>query len=91
MAYVYEWAYCTIAATSVSDCTGGCLIHRPPQDLVKEQCQPGDATLGYMYCRVKDDSAIRRIFEGPLNNRSWVLQEHLHSRRTIHFASDQVY
>jgi Heterokaryon incompatibility protein (HET) len=35
MAYVYERAYCTIAATSASDGTGGCLIPRPPHDLVK--------------------------------------------------------
>ena len=91
MAYIYERAYCTIAATSASDGTEGCLIPRPPQDLVKVQCQQGDARSGHMYFGIKDDSAVHRMFEGPLNNRAWVLQEHLHSRRTIHFASDQVY
>jgi len=44
-----------------------------------------------MYLGVKDRTSVTGLFFGPLNSRAWVRQEHLFSRRTIHFASEQIY
>jgi hypothetical protein len=91
MASVYEGAYCTIAATAAKDGTKGLFLPRPPQNLVEVPCDPTDPTSGGMYLGVKDETSVTGLFFGPLNSRAWVRQEHLFSRRTIHFASEQVY
>lgn len=91
MALVYEGAYFTIAATAAEDGTQGLFTPRFPQDLVEVPCDPLDPTAGSVYVGVKDRTAIFEMFKGPLNNRAWVLQERLFSRRTVHFASDQLY
>lgn len=91
MASVYEGAYCTIAATAAKDGTMGCYVPREAQTLVCLPCQPEDLDAGNMYFGVPDENAVEELLKGPLNSRAWVLQERLFSRRTIHFAADQVY
>ena len=91
MALVYEGAYLTIAATAAKDGTQGLFTPRTPQNLVEIPCNPTDPTSGSMYIGRKDRKAEVEVFTGPLNSRAWVLQERLFSRRTIHFASDQLY
>ncbi|KFZ25101.1 hypothetical protein V502_00422 [Pseudogymnoascus sp. VKM F-4520 (FW-2644)] len=91
MASVYEGAYFTIAATAAKNGTDGLFLPRPPQNLVKVPCNPMDPTSGYMFFGVKDETAVDRIFKGPLNGRAWVHQERMFSQRTIHFASEQLY
>lgn len=91
MASVYEWAYCVIAATGSMDGSGGCFRPYQSQDLVQVPCQPRHDASRYMYFGIADKNAVRRIFQGPLNARAWVLQEHIFARRTIHFAADQTY
>jgi hypothetical protein len=91
MASVYEWAYCVIAATGSMDGAGGCFRPRQSHDLVQVPCHPQHGASRYMYFGVADENAVPRMFQGPLNARAWVLQEHIFARRTIHFASDQTY
>jgi Heterokaryon incompatibility protein (HET) len=91
MASVYEWAYCVIAATGSTDGAGGCFRLRQSQDLVQVPCQPQHDASRYMYFGIADENAVRHMFQGPLNARAWVLQEHIFARRTIHFAADQTY
>jgi hypothetical protein len=91
MAAVYEGAYLTIAASASADGSGGCFVSREPQDLVRVPRQKGDAASGHMYLGIVEEDAARGLFNGPLNSRAWVLQEHLFARRTIHFAADQIY
>lgn len=92
MASVYERASCTIAATAARDGTEGCFQRTPPpQALVEVRCDPNDPASGVMYFGLKESFVEDNMFNGPLNRRGWVLQEHLFSRRTIHFAADQMY
>jgi hypothetical protein len=91
MAAVYEGAYLTIAASASADGSGGCFVGRELQELVRFPNQKGDATSGHMYLGISDEDAAERMFDGPLNARAWVLQEHLFARRTVHFAADQIY
>jgi hypothetical protein len=91
MAAVYEGAYLTIAASASADGSGGCFVSREPQELVRLPCQKGDAASGHMYLGIIDEDSAQRMFHGPLNERAWVLQEHLFARRTVHFATDQIY
>jgi len=91
MALVYEGAYFTIAATAAKDGTQGLFMPRTPQNLVEVPCNPTDPTSGSMYLGIKDQTAKFEMFKGPLNNRVGVLQERLFSRRTVHFASDQLH
>lgn len=91
MASVYERASCTIAATAARDGTEGCFRRTASQKLVEARCDPDDPTAGVMYFGLKYRSVEENVFGGPLNQRGWVLQEHLFSRRTIHFAGDQMY
>lgn len=92
MAAVYEGSYLTIAASASKDGSGGCFVNQETQSLIRVPCDTNDASKGHMYFGVrKDDNPVRRLFDGPLNNRAWVLQEHLFARRTVHFAEDQIY
>lgn len=90
MASVYENSLLTIAATGARDGTGGLFVRSPKESYVEVPCDPEDSTLGYMYFGPQKKPK-ETIFEGPLNKRGWVLQEHLFARRTVHFASNQVY
>lgn len=89
MASVYENAYVTIAATGAESSNVG-LFHRSPHaEYVVLPCKPEEPALGswYLGLHIKPEEAV---FTAPLNQRGWVLQEHLFARRTIHFANDQL-
>ncbi|KAH9207550.1 heterokaryon incompatibility protein-domain-containing protein, partial [Leptodontidium sp. 2 PMI_412] len=90
MASVYEHSFLTIAATGARDGTGGLFIRSPKESYVEVPCDPEDSTLGYMYLGPQKEPE-ETIFGGPLNKRGWVLQENIFARRTVHFASNQVY
>lgn len=90
MASVYEHSFLTIAATGARDGTGGLFIRSPKESYVEVPCDPEDSTLGYMYLGPQKEPE-ETIFGAPLNKRGWVLQENIFARRTVHFASNQVY
>ena len=92
MAFVYEGAYCTIAATAAADGAKGLFVGRECPSLIQLPCCSGDVESGFMYLGAsRSHTAVNELLQGPLNKRGWVLQERLFSRRTIHFAADQIY
>jgi hypothetical protein len=80
MEQVFGSAYCTIAATSAENWEEGFLAPEPLRDSIH-------------------DGGIRGILKhfqdyvdaGPLNQRAWVLQERVLSRRIIHFTKNGIY
>lgn len=90
MAAVYENAYLTIAATAAETSAAGIFCRSPQAEYVAIPCKPGEPSLGNFYLGLHKEPD-EMVFDSPLNRRSWVLQEHLFSRRTIHFAQNQLY
>lgn len=91
MGEIYERAYCTIAGSSAIDGSVGLFISRPAQEVLKLPCAPDAPHKGYFYLTTEPPPAVKELDGGPLNSRAWVLQERVLSRRTIHFAKNQVY
>ena len=86
MAEIFGNAYITIAATSAENGHGGCLFDR--------QCAKRIKPLGreerLQYARIQSSEAAS-LEASPINERGWVLQEMALSRRTVHFAKDQLF
>ena len=92
MKNVYKNALITIAATGASDSSIGCFSTRDPS-LIKgfeiptsRDGQPSDT----MHC-LNVDVWADGVIKAPLNQRAWVVQERLLSRRVLHFGAQQVY
>jgi len=87
MENVFAYAYCTIAASSAPNWQNGFLKRNlsPPYF----QIQDGSGRQVYIYDNTED--FIKEVDEGPLNQRAWVLQERVLSRRIIHFSAKQTY
>jgi hypothetical protein len=84
MEMVFSSAYCTIAATSAENSAQGFLANRLSRAYMRV---PNSSA--YL-CEAIDDFRTHAE-EADLNQRGWVLQERLVSRRTIHFTSRQTY
>lgn len=91
MASVYERAYFTIAATAATDGAKGLFQVRELHHYVKVLCDFQKPQSGFMYFSIWNEDEENAISDAPLNRRGWVLQERLFSRRTLHFARNQVY
>jgi hypothetical protein len=91
MCSVYSNSWVNFAATAARDGHGGLFHNNSPlvqSCLLKTSwtgLQPGE------YLCVDETAWQRRIEDGPLNKRAWVLQERLLAPRTIHFAYDQIW
>ncbi|KAH8666850.1 heterokaryon incompatibility protein-domain-containing protein [Xylariales sp. PMI_506] len=96
MATVFRNAHLTIAATAASDSNGGCLFDRQPASHIevqhsKKQSKSQDpmaTTPTYVRYPAEEEASLGR---SPLYRRGWVLQEMVLSRRTVHFAEDQMF
>jgi hypothetical protein len=96
MGNVYANSYCNIAATGASDGEIGLSFKRNPGAIQpleiripeKPHIRQGVPTGSY-YCM--DDFWQEGIVKAPLNQRAWVFQEWLLSRRVLNFGSQQVF
>ncbi|KAF5697658.1 het-domain-containing protein [Fusarium mundagurra] len=103
MASIYRYAYLNLAATSALDSNGGCM--HPSRPTMSFQIEPpprwrstGPGSFGPAVptepatpALVRPSGSARDLEKAALNTRAWVLQEVCLSRRTIHFAQDQMY
>ncbi|KAH7131650.1 heterokaryon incompatibility protein-domain-containing protein [Dactylonectria estremocensis] len=101
MASIYRNAYLNIAASSALDSDGGCM--HTPRPTTSFQIEPpprwsgggrfGEAAHSEQAtpALVRPSGSARKLEKAALNTRAWVLQEVCLSRRTIHFAEDQMY
>ncbi|KAH8888138.1 HET-domain-containing protein, partial [Thozetella sp. PMI_491] len=94
MSSVFTNTNLTVAATASEDSHGGCLFDREPAVHVlvanKEE-EAADADAGsscYVRYPAEEATSLR---SSPLYQRGWVLQEMVLSRRTVHFARDQLF
>jgi hypothetical protein len=86
MENVFNFAYCTIAASSSTSSLDGFLTRR------KKRATIGiGPPNGPLYLAEAIDDFQKDVEQGVLSTRGWVLQERALSRRTIHFTSTQVY
>ncbi|KAJ9616437.1 hypothetical protein H2200_000155 [Cladophialophora chaetospira] len=84
---VFNFSYCTIAATCAQGTTDGFLKPRALRDFVTLKHKSGDV---FYVCKTIDNFGVD-VEEGELSQRGWVLQERALSHRTIHFTETQVY
>lgn len=93
MSSVYAQSFVNLAATSSRDSYGGLFF---PRSLLQQRCvlnatwsgqelRQGPVELSDLY------DWQRRIQDGPLNQRAWVLQEVTLAPKTIHCAYDQLW
>jgi hypothetical protein len=93
MSDVFSQSAITIAATSSTDSQGGLFFPRstePSAQLlwtVSDECPPERISF-----RSHDDMRYYSLVDrGPLNQRGWVFQERLLSKRIVHFTSDRLF
>ncbi|VUC24478.1 unnamed protein product [Clonostachys rosea] len=93
MRYVYANSACNIAATASEDPEGGLFRHRDPNDIstgiIKSQDSGSEQERDYW---IFDKSFWnRKLFQGPLHRRGWVLQERLLAPRVLYFTKDELF
>ena len=89
---VYKNAMGTIAATGALDSSVGCFFARDPE-IVRGFCIPGRLIKKNIHDLFCFDSEIweEGVDRAPLNQRAWVVQERLLSRRVVHFSQQQLF
>jgi hypothetical protein len=93
---VYAYSYCNISATAARDSSEGLFRDRSvdkvwfdrvslkTQDLLRDAPRTIECTISDLTFWPES------VDNGPVNRRSWVLQERLLAPRVIHFCADQV-
>jgi hypothetical protein len=92
MSSVYSNSWVNFAATSSRDGHGGLFLSN--NALLSRPCFVEASWTGLgagVYLCLDETAWERRIENGPLNKRGWVLQERLLAPRTIHCAYDQLW
>jgi hypothetical protein len=87
METVFWAAYCTLAATSATNCKTGFLERAVTTDSVYVKSAAGKQC----YVSTDVDDFDRDVGHAELNKRGWVLQESVLARRTIHFTAKHAY
>lgn len=93
----YENAYLTISATGSSDVNAGLFFKRPLQTSTLIVYKKGANITVFVHAilrpLVKEVIRLRYIEmrDEPISQGLWSFQERVFSRRTVHFASDQMY
>ncbi|PQE08372.1 Heterokaryon incompatibility protein [Rutstroemia sp. NJR-2017a WRK4] len=82
---VFASAYCTVAASSASDSSTGFLEHQIDNENTYIQNESGQ----YLYLSTNLANFDEDVENSQLNQRAWVLQERILSRRTIYFSRNQ--
>lgn len=92
MGSIYAKSLLTITATSSPDSYVGLYGADTRPTYIKVPCGPDHPKSGHMYPSHPPDCGREdEIASTPLNQRGWVLQERLLSRRLPHFTSSRVY
>jgi len=92
MAYIYEQAFCTLAATASVNGNGGLFYDR--NTLLQTAVWFVTNTAGSTettYVVDVPSTYNQRVLDSPLLRRAWVQQERVMSRRVIHFCKDQIF
>jgi hypothetical protein len=92
MSSVYSNSWVNFAATSSKDGRGGLFL--PNNPLLSRPCLVNASWTGLeagVYLCLDENAWERRVENGPLNKRAWVLQERLLTPRTVHCAYDQLW
>lgn len=100
MKQVYGDAFLTIVATSAASDHDG-FLHRPPitPPAISLPFQPNESSIGsngqyhmaYRSSGGDEGSWLRVLDSSPWNTRGWTFQEHLLSRRALHFTSSKIF
>ncbi|KAI1014507.1 hypothetical protein LB504_012176 [Fusarium proliferatum] len=85
---VYSNADCNLAAAASRDSSGGLFFERAG---LQGQCIAQHVRGEVIDCFADADLFVKEIVFSPLQSRAWVHQEWLMSKRTIHFARNQIF
>lgn len=95
---VYEHAYLTLSASGTSTISDGLLFQRPASALVQipQGADRNGGTWSVSAIALPLEKEIMRqnyieMSDQPVSQDAWLFQARVLSRRTLHFASDQMY
>ncbi|KAK3319158.1 hypothetical protein B0H66DRAFT_603720 [Apodospora peruviana] len=101
MADIFHGAHLTIAASAAGNSHEGCFITQPPRPALKFHVAPkiedGSSGLidngGILYVQTDwgKDQHVNDLELSPIQQRGWIFQEMLLSRRVVHFGAKQCY
>jgi hypothetical protein len=91
METTFALAYCTLAATSAKSSRDGIFGNRSfsPQSVML--CDKSINPPVSVYIGEKTEKFDHDVDKAELNQRGWVFQERILSRRTLHFTTTQIY
>ncbi|KAF7555504.1 hypothetical protein G7Z17_g2134 [Cylindrodendrum hubeiense] len=91
MQSVYKHAVCNIAATRAGNSFEGLFADRDPTLLTSDVLDIDNGVLKGSFRLIDEDYFTQEIDDAKINQRAWVTQERMLSRRIIHFAAEQVF